>query len=258
VEKDHPDYASHYLIRRSFIPRLEYFFVMMDYDQFEYRMMVNYARETSLIEKIQSGIDVHTATAELMGVSRKEAKTINFMLLYGGGVQKLAEALNVPLTRAKFLKEKYFATLPKVQILISQIQNAVCSRGYLENWFGRRYTLPRELAYKGPNYLIQGGCADWVKIAICNIHRFLKPYKSRILLQIHDELLFEIHEEEKFIIPKLKYLMENVSHIPPHDKLRYTVGIEYSYASWQDKKVWDEAGNNLQTKSGQEIKNDSP
>ena len=91
---------------------------MIDYDQQEYRMMVDLAGEHQLIKKIHDGMDVHTATGEMMGVDRRTAKTINFMLLYGGGHEKLAKALGVTNHEAKRLKDKYFRTLPKVERFI--------------------------------------------------------------------------------------------------------------------------------------------
>lgn len=227
-----------YPIRASFTPRKDYFFVMMDYDQFEYRMMLNYAKEMKLIDAVKSGLDVHTATAEQVRISRKHAKTMNFMLLYGGGPQKLADALKIPFNEAKYLRHKYFENLPNVYRFIEDLKNQVNRFQELQNWFGRRYKIPREHSYKAPNYCIQGGTADWVKIAMNNIDEFLLPMKSRMLLQVHDELLFEIHESEEHIIPELKSLMENVTDTTPHNILKYTVGIEYSDKNWHLKQEW--------------------
>jgi len=164
---------------------------------------------------------------------------INFMLLYGGGSQKLADALGVSLNDAKDLKEKYFSVLPKVKSLISSCQNVVASRGFIHNWFGRRYHIDYDFCYKAPNYLIQGGCADWIKVAMVNIDNFLKDKKSKMLLQVHDELLFEVHKDEEEIVPILKYLMESVSYESPHLHLSYTVGVDWSDKNWQDKKPWE-------------------
>ena len=239
VEEDDPSYKDKYLIRRCFVPRENYKLFMLDYDQMEYRMMLNYAGQLDLIEKIKGGLDVHTATAEMMGVPRKQAKTINFMLLYGGGSQKLADALGVSLDEAKWLKEKYFSVLPKVKSLVSSCQSVVTSRGIIHNWFGRRYHIDSDFCYKAPNYLIQGGCADWIKVAMVNIDNFLKDKKSKMLLQVHDELLFEVHKDEEEIVPILKYIMESVSYEDPHLHLPYTVGVDWSDKNWQDKQPWE-------------------
>ena len=87
-------------------------------------------------------------------------------------------------------------------------------------------------AYKAPNYLIQGGCADIIKLAMNEIDDFLLPYKSRMLLQIHDELLFKVHKSELDIVPSLVNIMERVY---PHKHLPLTAGVSYSWKSWADK-----------------------
>ncbi len=233
------DSDEEFLIRRSFVPRDGYTFFMLDFDQFEYRMLLNYADETKLIGKILDGLDVHTATAEMINTDRKTAKTVNFMLLYGGGNQKLADSLSLSLTTATDIKNKYFDRLPKVKRFITRLTDLVRNRGYMHNWFGRRYYIDRDHAYKSANYIIQGGCADWIKVAMYNIHNLLAGYKSRMLLQVHDELLFEVHNSEFDLVPKLKEIMESVSTTSPHGKLPYTVGIDYSKTSWQDKESFD-------------------
>lgn len=220
-------------IRRAFIPRPGHFFFTPDYDQMEYRVMLDYAEEIELIEKVKAGVDVHEATAQLMGVDRKTAKTINFMLLYGGGDSKLASALGVSLGRARALKSDYFEALPNVQRFIRTVIKTAEVRGYIFNWAGRRCVFAdSRFAYKAPNYLIQGGCADIVKFAMNAIDDFLRGRKSKMLLQIHDEILFEIHESEAHIVHDLRALMESVY---PHRALRLTCGMEHSWKSWADK-----------------------
>jgi DNA polymerase-1 len=214
---------------------------MMDFDQFEYRMMVNYAREIELIEKIKSGLDVHTATAEMMNVTRKQAKTLNFLLLYGGGAQVLADKLGLSnIQEAYELKRNYFQALPAISNLFTHIMNTARTRGNIKNGFGRVYHFDPDFAYKAANYLIQGTTADWIKFSMVRIDEYLRTnnFKSHLLLQIHDELLFEVHESETHIIPILKGYMQNVSRERPHDLLPYTVGIDYSTTSWKDKKEW--------------------
>jgi DNA polymerase-1 len=238
VEKDDPDYNNPYLIRRSFVPREGFVFAAMDFDQFEYRMMLNYAEEMDLIEQVKAGIDVHQATADILGTSRRTAKTINFALLYGTGAEKLGGMLGVPVTEAQALKAQYFRKLPKVKQLIQSIHKVIEQRGYIRNWMGRTYHLHRNEAYKAPNYLIQGGTADWMKVAMNKIDDYLQGHKSRMLLQIHDELLFEIHHTEYFLLPELKRLMETAVENPLFRHLPFTVGVDISAKSWQDKETW--------------------
>lgn len=244
------DATEEFLVRRSFVPRDGFMFVMIDYDQAEYRLMLEYAEEMGVINQIKSGLDVHTATAELMGVTRKEAKTLNFMLLYGGGAKKLAEALDITVTRARSLMQKYFMRLKNVKKFIKGVERTAKTRGYIESWLGRRfYFKDKNFCYKAPNALIQGGIADVVKTAMVRLDEYLKDKKSRMLLNIHDEILFEVHETEKEIIPKLKEIMETAyeaKHLP------LTCGVDFSTKSWADKVEWEhgeEPRNPIQRKS---------
>lgn len=227
------DSTQPFLVRRAFVPRPNHFFCMIDYDQMEYRLMLDYAGEMSLISKVLAGLDVHEATAKMMGTDRTKAKMLNFMLLYGGGVLKLAKALGISESEARTLREDYFSALPAIRRLIRQIMNAAEKRGYIFNWMGRRYAFPNSsFAYKAPNYLIQGGCADIVKAAMNLLAEYLNGKKSRMLVQIHDEILFEIHDTEARIVPDLKAIMESVY---PHRHIPLTCGVEHSFKSWADK-----------------------
>ena len=221
-------------IRKAFVPRDGFCFVMLDYDQMEYRLMVDYAEEKELSAKINSGLDVHTACMEMMGMTDREpAKTINFMNLYGGGIQKLADDLGIPLAKATELKANYWRVLPQVQTFIRKVVNMAERRGYIFNWYGRKCNFPdRGFSYIAPNHLIQGGGADVMKVAMNKIDDFLKPYKSRMLIQVHDELVFEISKDEFHIIPEIKKIMETVY---PHRFVPLTVGVEHSFISWFDK-----------------------
>ena len=115
--------VSGYSVRHAFKPRKDFIFVMMDYDQMEYRIMADYANEKGMIEAIKGGLDPHTYVANMMGVDRKLAKTLNFGLLYGMGLQKLADALGLDVTTAKELKAKYYSELRMVQKLHRDIQD---------------------------------------------------------------------------------------------------------------------------------------
>lgn len=219
------------MVRRCFVPRPGFCFFMPDYDQMEYRFFLNYAKEWEVIKKVLGGLDVHTATAEVMGVDRTKAKTINFMLLYGGGTQKLADALKVTLNEATLLKEKYFQALPRVKELVGNIIFQAEQRGYLINYMGRKYIFEPEFSYKAPNYLIQGGTADVVKLALNECDRMLRGSNSRPLLQVHDELVFEVHKSELHLCREIVKIMENVYKAD----LPLTVSPEYSWKNLADK-----------------------
>lgn len=216
-------------VRNAIVPPSEEFcIVSFDYDQQEYRMMLDYAGEMELIEQIKAGVDVHQATADMMGVSRKYAKTLNFMLLYGGGVLKLAEALNIPEWEAKNLRELYFSKLPRVQQFINTVIKTAKMRGYVYNWLGRRYWCQHEFAYKMPNRIIQGGGADVMKKAMVEIHARHNQARSYMFMTVHDELDFYIHKSELYLVGEIKKIMESTY---PHKNLPLTVSVSHSWKS---------------------------
>lgn len=237
VPKEEPDDYK-FSVRKCFQPRKGFIFVPIDYDQQEYRMLLDRAGEMDLIKRImEEGLDVHQATAELMGVSRKDAKTLNFGLLYGMGIHALAAALGVTVAEARKLKELYFSKLTYVKDWIYRAKWAAKQMNGVQNWYGRPLKNMHEFNYKMPNYLIQGGCGDVIKLAMNRIHAFLLEhnYRSRILLQVHDELLFEIHKEELEIIPLLKAIMED-AYIPKND-MKLTCSVSWSAVSWSLRDI---------------------
>lgn len=238
------------VVRRCFKPPHGQCFFMPDYDQMEYRLMIDQAGEKTLIDMVNSGLDVHVATAEMMSdssrkVSRKEAKTINFMLLYGGGIAKLSNTLGISEAEAKYLKARYFERLPNVQkwIRLSQDQakfkldrlGRPASGGYCVNWFGRYAPIDRGFEYKAPNYKIQGGSADICKIAMNLNQEFLEQKKAqtKMRLQVHDELIFTIPENELDLCKQIVRFMETA--YKPINGLSLTAGSAHSWYSWGDK-----------------------
>ena len=237
-------------VRRCFIPPKDECFFMPDYDQMEYRLMIDQAGEKRLIDAINGGLDVHIATAEMLSdssrkVSRKEAKTINFMLLYGGGIDKLATSLKISPEEAKALRALYFERLPKVRAWIRQAQDRATLKfsrlgfategGYVVNWFGRWYPIDRGFEYKAANYLIQGGSADICKLAMVQIEEHIKSLKlkSKMRLQVHDELIFTVPESELEHCAEFVKIMETV--YKPINGLSLTAGSSHSWVSWGDK-----------------------
>lgn len=238
-----------FYVRKAFIPRPGFCFVPIDYRQQEFRMFLDYAGEEKLIAEIVNGKDVHQATADEIGVSRHDAKTINFGLLYGMGVEKLAGRLKISVAEARQKRNRYFSRLPRVQNLIQLVANVGKHRGYIWNWAGRRYRISSpEYAYVLVNHLIQGGCSDVIKFAMVQIHEFLKPYKSRMVIQVHDEILFEFHESELHLIEPVKAIMENV--YKPRNGMKLDCSVDHSWISWasSDKVKGSpyEGGNTIQ------------
>ena len=224
--------VSVFPVRRAIIPPEGFILCSMDYQSQEYRLALDYAEEMGLIAKVKEGLDIHEATAQMMGVPRRQAKTLNFMLLYGGGAQKLADALNVTLIQARDLKDTYFSTLPKLRDFIKRVSHTAGTRHWVRTWAGRRlWFRDSSYTYKAPNAIIQGGGADIMKKAMVEIYEFLKPYKSSMILTVHDSIDFENHKSELQIIPKLMLIMENIY---PYKHLPLTVSC-----SWSDSNLND-------------------
>lgn len=198
-------------------------------------------RTFALLDAVNNGEDVHQATAnnakKLTGleISRKDAKMTNFLTIYGGGNQKLADGLGITLDKAKAIRTAVLDSTPEMRLFVRQIITTAETRGYIFNWLGRRCYFPNpEFAYKGPNYFIAGGCADVMKVAMNNIDAYLLDKKSRMVLTIHDELAVEVHESEIDEVPQMvKYFMEEAF---PSKYLKLTTDMEWSPVSLGDKR----------------------
>lgn len=219
-------------VRRSFICPDDYVLVAIDYDQMEFRLMLDYAGEHELIGRIKDGYDPHTATSELVGIERRPAKVLNFGLLYGMGISKLAQTLGVDEDTARGFKQQYFRELPAVKRFLRNTTKMAESRGFVYGWSGRvfHYSDPR-FAYKAANSIIQGGCADIVKRAMCSVSDYLADKKSKMLMQIHDELWFQIHRSELDIIAPIKATMEGIY---ASKYLPMSCSVEHSTKSFGD------------------------
>lgn len=235
VPKEQPD--DLYKVRQCFIPKEGKIYVMLDYDQMEYRLLLDYANEENVIKAIlEEGLDVHQATGNEMGVKRTPAKTLNFMLLYGGGAQKLADALKCSLAMAKNIKQKYFSSLRKISTIVKSIISTAEKRGYGITWLGRKLLSDKNYSYKMPNHVIQGGCGDIVKIAMVEIDKFLSDKNSCMVLQIHDELILEVDPSEAAtVIPEVKRIMQDSY---PYKYIPLTVGVDYSTTDWYNKNEY--------------------
>lgn len=234
-KEDEPeDREKKFIVRRCFTPiNADYCFVPIDYKQQEFRMMLDYAGEKDIIAEIMGGMDVHEATGKSFGVTRKVAKTLNFGVLYGMGPAKLAKALKISLNEAKELRNEYFSKLPGVQSLIWNVMSTGKARGFIWNWFGfRNHISSPEYAYILPNHLIQGGCAQVIRIAMVRLDEYIIKHRLRssILAQVHDELLFQVHKDEVEHVAAFKKIMEDV--YKPKNGLYLECSLEHSWHSW--------------------------
>ena len=205
-------------IRKAFIPEEGCEFFSADYSQIELRIMAHLSGDTNMIEAFREGDDIHAATAakvykisleEVTREQRSKAKTANFGIIYGISVFGLAERMNVPRSEAKELIEGYFQTYPQIKEFMDKSIEKARKNGYIETVFGRKRFLPDITShnavvrgYAERNAIsapIQGSAADIIKVAMVNIyHRFLEEnLRSKMILQVHDELNFSVYPEEK-------------------------------------------------------------
>ena len=219
-------------VRKAFVPEPGCLFFSADYSQIELRIMAHLSKDKHLIEAFLEGHDIHRATAaKLFNISiddvtseqRRKAKTANFGIIYGITAFGLAERMEVSRTEAKNLIDDYFNTYEDVKHYMDTSINMVREKGYAETLFGRRCYLPdinshnatvRGFAERNSiNAPIQGTAADIIKMAMVNIDRRMQAegLKSKMILQVHDELNFSVVPEEKDIMQKLVIEeMENV------------------------------------------------
>mgnify|MGYP001060144411 CR=1 FL=1 len=237
-------------IRSAFIPSDGYDLFMMDLDQIEYRLFAHYSKAAGLIEAIKKGQDVHKATGsiiyrvpydEVTDEQRSKAKTVNLSLIYGQGTQATADSLGVDVGEAIRFKEQYFASIPEAKPFIDSVQRVARTRGYIVNYYGRRRRLKTDEVYKAPNALIQGCAADYIKHKMVRIYKFLKlnNYKTRMLLVVHDEIVFEVHKDEQhFILPQLRWLLSEYDDF----RVPITAGVEKGNPSWGTKEDFSSVG----------------
>ena len=205
-------------IRKAFVPRdKDYVLVSADYSQIELRIIAALSEEPGLMEAFRTGVDVHTATAsKVFGVPldavnaemRRKAKMVNYGLAYGMSEFGLAQRLGIRRAEASTIMTEYFKQFSRVQNYMTQTIAFAQQHGYVETVTGRRRYLrdirSRNAAVRGSaernaiNAPIQGTAADMIKLAMINIHREIEQrrLRSRMLLQVHDELVFDVHRSE--------------------------------------------------------------
>ena len=205
-------------IRKAFIPRDENHLILSaDYSQIELRIMAAFSKDESMLDAFNNGLDVHKATAakvfhvpleEVTSDMRRKAKTVNFGIIYGVSAFGLAAQLAISRTEAKEIIDQYFVEFPKVKTFMDQSITDARENGYVETVLGRRRYLrdilsanmnERGFAERNAiNAPIQGSAADMIKVAMIQIQDFLERenLKSKMILTVHDELVFDAHKDE--------------------------------------------------------------
>lgn len=213
-------------IRKVFVPEEDYVFLDADYSQIELRVLAHMSGDETLIDAYRENADIHRTTAALVfhtpyedvtELQRRNAKAVNFGIVYGISGFGLSRDLNISRKQAEEYINDYFETYPGVKEFMDALVEEGKEKGYVTSLFGRRRPIP-ELVSKNfmqrqfgeriaMNSPIQGTAADIIKIAMIRVHSKLKEgnFRSRLILQIHDELLIETHQDE---IPEVTKILE--------------------------------------------------
>ena len=238
-------------IRKGFVAEEGWTFVGADYSQVELRILAHLSEDPAFVEAFRAGRDVHRETAarifgvdpdDVSGGMRDRAKTINYATIYGQGPGALASQLGVSREEAEEFIEGYFERFSEVRSYIDRMREKAREDGYVETLTGRRRYIP-EIRSRNPgvrgfgertaaNTPIQGTAADLIKLAMIELEERLDPGRARMLLQVHDELLFEVREGEvEDVVPVVREEMEGAMELDV--PLTVDVGVG---PSWYDCK----------------------
>ena len=241
------------IIRKAFLPEPGHVLISSDYHQIELRMLADMADESSMIDAFNNDIDIHTKTAmDVFGVEqdevtkemRRRAKTVNFGIVYGISDFGLAEQLGISRREAAEFIDTYFEKFPKIRTYMNSLVEFCEKNGYVLTVSGRRRNIPqiheknrmvREFGKRAAmNAPIQGSAADLIKLAMIHIDRMMKEagVQSKMILQVHDELIFDVPESE---IDTMKKLIE--TGMVNAMKLKVPLTVECSVGSdWYEAK----------------------
>jgi len=223
-------------IRKAFVARSdEYQFMSADYSQIELRIAASFAKDQIMIEAFRNKRDIHTTTAakvfkvpleQVTPDMRRKAKEVNFGILYGSTAFGLSQNLGISRTEAAEIIESYFKEFPAIKRYMDDSINMAREKEFVETILGRRRYLrdinSRNITTRGfaernaINAPIQGSAADIIKIAMVNIHRWFQKekLKSRMIMQVHDELVFDLHKDETEVVKQqVIFLMKHAVHL---------------------------------------------
>jgi len=240
-------------IRQAFVPAVGYKLVAADYSQIELRIMAHLSGDAGLLKAFAAGQDIHRATAaEVMGVSpeqvtgeqRRNAKAINFGLIYGMSAFGLAKQLGIPRSEAQHYMDSYFARYPGVLTYMERTRQQAEEQGYVETLFGRRLYLPdikarnqglRKAAERAAiNAPMQGTAADIIKRAMLMLADWIAQQpegRIRMLMQVHDELVFEVQEDQvDACLPEIRRLMGEAASLDVPLEVGIGVGDNWDQA----------------------------
>ncbi len=229
------------LIRNAFVASEGYTLIGIDYSQIELRLLAHFSKDEALVEAFNNNLDIHTQTAvkifgeEKAKENRNIAKSINFGLLYGMGSRKLAETLGITTKEAKAYIESYFKAFSSVKDYMKSIEDSSLEKGYVETLLKRRRLFDFENApammrasflREAVNTKFQGSAADLIKLSMNEIHKkYANSEEIKMLLQIHDELIFEIRNDKVDLYSQaLTQIMENIFKLDIPLKVSVSIG----------------------------------
>ena len=239
-------------VRKAFVPQnSDWVILSADYSQVELRIMAHYSQEPELIKAFEENSDIHSRTAALVnGIAeaevtpdqRRSAKVVNFGIMYGAGPYRMSQELGISMADAKILIDNYFATYPGIRKYMDETISLARDRGYVETLYKRRRktgnldasnrNIVQAEERVAINMPIQGTAADIIKIAMINIHNKMESenYQSKMILQIHDELLFECPKAE---VDKLAAMV--VEEMEGAVQLSVPLKVDWNYgSSWYE------------------------
>ena len=239
-------------VRKAFVPQnSDWVILSADYSQVELRIMAHYSQEPELIKAFEKNSDIHNRTAALVnGIAeaevtpdqRRSAKVVNFGIMYGAGPYRMSQELGISMADAKILIDNYFATYPGIRKYMDETISLARDRGYVETLYKRRRktgnldasnrNIVQAEERVAINMPIQGTAADIIKIAMINIHNKMESenYQSKMILQIHDELLFECPKAE---VDKLAAMV--VEKMEGAVSLSVPLKVDWNYgSSWYE------------------------
>lgn len=203
------------LLRSMFVPRRGHVLVDADYRQIELKLLAHYSGDPKMIDAFNNGTDIHASTAaEVFGVPiaevtnamRRDAKAVNFGIVYGISNYGLSQNIHIPPKKADEYIKRYFERFPSVKTYLDGLIDSAKKRGYAVTAYGRRRAIPELNSAKfterkfgervAMNMPLQGTAADIIKIAMINVHKALAGMKSRLILQVHDELIVDTAPDE--------------------------------------------------------------
>jgi DNA polymerase-1 len=232
-------------VRKAFVPRdSDHILVSADYSQIELRLIAEISGDVAMLDAFQQKLDIHTATAakvygvpleEVTSEQRRAAKTVNFSIIYGAGASNLSQQLGIKRSEAKELIDNYFREYAGLRDYMTNIVESARKNGYVETLLGRRRylrdidsrngmmrSMSERIAINTP---IQGTAADLIKVAMIHIREAMmaQGFKSQMILQVHDELLFDARKDELEALKAL--IMDKMTNAIPNLKVPILVEI---------------------------------